>query len=57
MTKLNWIFIFILFGLVGYCLGSIDRLDTNTLVLKNCYNELAAKHNKLVEVIYAIPQR
>jgi len=37
--------------LLAWCVWSIDELDTRTYDLKNCIEEIQAKHNKLTGVV------
>jgi len=40
--------------LLSWCVWSIDELDTRTYSLRNCLNELGAKHGKLTMIVKSI---
>lgn len=40
-----------------YSFWAVDKLDTRTYELKSCFEELQAKHNKLVEIVRYMEER
>jgi hypothetical protein len=50
----KWLFrffvIFLLYVLFRTA-WAVDRLESNQLILKNCFEEVKAKHNKLKEIV------
>ena len=54
MRKLyNVLKVFLILVLI-WCVWSIDELDSRTYDLKNYFNQIQAKHNKLTQVVKGI---
>jgi len=56
----KWFFkalVFLGLYMLVYSFYAVQKIDSNTLQLKNAFEELQAKHNKLVTVVRYIDER